>query len=235
MLADFITNVVAHDFIQRSVLFQLCQCSVELVSQGIALFKAHGIFFGIKNAFYNFQIIVCCNEFFCRQGIDDNTVNLSVFQCLNSIGAFVVTLHLGICINGIARLRITCCSGLYTNLQICQILYGCYFYFLCGRCRTSASCHRNSKQNGHCKCCCFFCKIHFHNNLLLSSCNVYLFTFPYYNSIFLKCKEKRKKKQQKYKRQPGGSSMAVFPFLYSVRIFSVCCCAAQDPLNALFR
>ncbi|MFQ6998855.1 MAG: SDR family NAD(P)-dependent oxidoreductase [Blautia sp.] len=38
-----------------------------------------------------------------------------------------------------------------------------------------------------------FCKIHFHNNLLLSSCNVYLFTFPYYNSIFLKSKEKPKK------------------------------------------
>ena len=30
---------------------------------------------------------------------------------------------------------------------------------------------------------------------------------------------KAEKKQQKYKRQPGGSSMAVFPFLYSVRIF----------------
>lgn len=29
---------------------------------------------------------------------------------------------------------------------------------------------------------------------------------------------KTEKKQQKYKRQPGGSSMAVFPFLYSVRI-----------------
>lgn len=28
---------------------------------------------------------------------------------------------------------------------------------------------------------------------------------------------KTEKKQQKYKRQPGGSSMAVFPFLYSVR------------------
>lgn len=38
-----------------------------------------------------------------------------------------------------------------------------------------------------------FCKIHFHNNLLLSSCDVYLFTFPYYNSIFLKSKEKPKK------------------------------------------
>ena len=32
MLADFITNVVAHDLIKSSVLFQLCQCSVELVS-----------------------------------------------------------------------------------------------------------------------------------------------------------------------------------------------------------
>ena len=176
-MVGVITDPMRNDAVKRSVGFELCKRVVQLLPEFIVAYSVcDRIFLVVEGLVKNFKIGVLADKGFGCFHINDNSVNLSLFERLYGVRALVVAFYS--CIFDIAGKYISGGSELCSDCLAVEVINA--VYCVCGNV-VRASRYADYRSGQQCRdYSCFF-----HNNYRPFLCNKH---FIIITQIILNCK-----------------------------------------------